>query len=221
MSACRRLRLLLPRVAGNVAGRDRRRRRLAAVGLGVLTAIAVGGVIGVVVGAATACAVHVAVGRAMPADVRRARERAASDLPFAVDVFATCLRSGAPASQAAAGAAAAVEPGLAEKFRRASRATALGVPPAEAFAELDDVPGASRLISAVAHSERTGASLADGMGLLVDELREDRRQAAEAAAQRAGVWMVLPLCLCFLPAFVLAGLVPVVAATLTQVLNTY
>ena len=39
-----------------------------------------------------------------------------------------------------------------------------------------------------------------------------------AAARRSGVLIVLPLGLCFLPAFVLAGLVPVVVAVLGDVL---
>ncbi|MEU8614146.1 secretion system protein, partial [Actinoplanes sp. NPDC048791] len=53
---------------------------------------------------------------------------------------------------------------------------------------------------------------------LADDLRGDRSVAVEAAAHRAGVLIVLPLGLCFLPAFVLAGLVPVVVAVLGDVL---
>jgi pilus assembly protein TadC len=41
----------------------------------------------------------------------------------------------------------------------------------------------------------------------------------EAAARRAGVLVVLPLGLCFLPAFVFAGLVPVIVAVLGDVLR--
>lgn len=197
-------------------------RRLAAVcGMGVAVAIVAGGVWGVVLGVAAATAAHVLWLRATPPHVRRARERAAAELPFAVDLVAACLRAGAAVPLAAAAAAAAVQPELAERLRRTGRAAALGVSTADAFAELGDVPGTDRVVAAVAHSERTGAGLAEGMSLLADELREARSHAAQAAVQRAGVWMVLPLCLCFLPAFVLAGLAPVVAATLQQVLNTY
>jgi hypothetical protein len=42
--------------------------------------------------------------------------------------------------------------------------------------------------------------------------------AAASSTHRAGVLIVLPLGLCFLPAFVLAGLVPVVVAVLGDVL---
>ncbi|HEX7746632.1 MAG TPA: secretion system protein, partial [Micromonosporaceae bacterium] len=53
---------------------------------------------------------------------------------------------------------------------------------------------------------------------VADDLRADRAAAAEAAARRAGVLVVLPLGLCFLPAFILAGLVPVIVAVLGDVL---
>ena len=68
--------------------------------------------------------------------------------------------------------------------------------------------------------QRTARSLR--LGADPDEawvhLRADRKVAVEAAAQRAGVLIVLPLGLCFLPAFLLAGLVPVVVAVLGDVL---
>ena len=53
---------------------------------------------------------------------------------------------------------------------------------------------------------------------LAGELRADRAVVAEAAARRAGVLVVLPLGLCFLPAFILAGLLPVIVAVLGGVL---
>ncbi len=53
---------------------------------------------------------------------------------------------------------------------------------------------------------------------LADELRAARGAECEAAARRAGVLVVLPLGLCFLPAFVLAGLVPIVLSVLGDVL---
>ena len=67
-------------------------------------------------------------------------------------------------------------------------------------------------------SSSSGGALAGALLRLADDLRADRSVAAEAAARRSGVLIVLPLGLCFLPAFVLAGLVPVVVAVLGDVL---
>ena len=41
-------------------------------------------------------------------------------------------------------------------------------------------------------------------------MRQDDNDAAVATAERAGVLIAAPLALCFLPAFMLLGLVPVV-----------
>jgi pilus assembly protein TadC len=56
--------------------------------------------------------------------------------------------------------------------------------------------------------------LAGALSRLAEDLRADRLVRAEAAARRAGVLIVLPLGLCFLPAFLLAGIVPVIVAVL-------
>ena len=52
---------------------------------------------------------------------------------------------------------------------------------------------------------------------LADDERDRARWAAEAAAQRAGVRAIGPLVVCFLPAFVLVGVVPVVGGIAGQV----
>jgi pilus assembly protein TadC len=46
---------------------------------------------------------------------------------------------------------------------------------------------------------------------LATEVRATALDAAEAAAQRAGVLITAPLGLCFLPAFVCLGIAPIVA----------
>jgi pilus assembly protein TadC len=68
-------------------------------------------------------------------------------------------------------------------------------------------------------SQHSGAAFAGSLQRVADDLRSDSLIATEAAARRAGVLIVLPLGLCFLPAFVLAGLVPVIAAVLGGVLS--
>ena len=55
-----------------------------------------------------------------------------------------------------------------------------------------------------------GAPVATAVSRLAAEVRAEGRSAAEQAARRVGVLAVAPLGLCFLPAFVLLGVVPVV-----------
>ena len=51
-----------------------------------------------------------------------------------------------------------------------------------------------------------------------NEIQSERRAAVEARAKAVGVRTVIPLGLCFLPAFLLLGIVPVVAGLLGLVL---
>ena len=52
------------------------------------------------------------------------------------------------------------------------------------------------------------------------DVRAEYRSAAEQAARRVGVLAVAPLGLCFLPAFVLLGVVPVVVGLAGPLLAT-
>lgn len=58
----------------------------------------------------------------------------------------------------------------------------------------------------------TGAAPGPALRSAAEQLRRDRRTAAREAAARLGVRLVIPLGVCFLPAFVLVGLVPVMVS---------
>ena len=64
---------------------------------------------------------------------------------------------------------------------------------------------------AARRSASSGARLAGALEQVAAELRSAARHDALARAQRAGSFAVAPLGLCFLPAFVCLGIVPVVA----------
>jgi pilus assembly protein TadC len=199
------------------AGR-RTTRPLIAGSIGLAVAGFVGRWWGVPAGIAVAVAVDRYLRRQEPAEVREARRRAVADLPLCADLLAAALKAGAPVDRAASAVADALGGPLGERLDRTARSLRLGAEPAEAWAHLADVTGAPRLIAAAIRSSASGGALAGALIRLADDLRADRAVAAEAAARRAGVLIVLPLGLCFLPAFVLAGLVPVLVAVLGDVL---
>jgi Flp pilus assembly protein TadB len=212
-SAGRRLAGLVPR-----APRQRDLRPVLAVAAGVGVAVLLGRWWAVPVGFAVAGGVHRFLSRREPAAARAERLRAVADLPLCADLLAAALRAGAPVDGAAAAVADALDGPLATRLSRTARSLTLGAPPAEAWAHLAEIPGAERLIAAAVRTSASGGALAGALGRLADDLRADRTVAVEAAAQRAGVLIVLPLGLCFLPAFLLAGLVPVLIAVLGDVL---
>lgn len=159
----------------------------------------------------------------------RARPVSGSD-PLAVasslDVLAVCLVAGMAVSTAAAATAASAPPALARVLRRAADLLALGADPAVAWAVSPEAARSSvddhtdALLRLARRSASSGRALAAGVAELADQYRHDAAHAASAAAERAGVLIAGPLGLCFLPAFVCLGIVPVVAGLAGDVLQS-
>jgi len=148
--------------------------------------------------------------------------------PFEVaagyDLFAVCLRAGLPVSTAAEVAAQHSPRPLAGSLARAAELLALGADPAQAWAT--DQPGAAdehfRDLSTLARrASRAGSSLADGVAALAEATREQAQTQALARAEKAGVTISGPLGLCFLPAFVALGIVPVVIGLASGMLGQW
>jgi pilus assembly protein TadC len=199
--------------------RARTRTWAAGLVLGSAVAFALGGVAGVVLGAVTAAVAGEWLHRSpAPAD-RRERQRMARDLPLAANLLSTSVRAGAPADRAASAVGEEIGGPLGDRLVRVGRGLRLGSTPARAWDQLSDVPGAGRLIAVATHSAERGVGLATAFDRVADDLRAAREAAGEAAARRAGVLIMLPLGLCFLPAFVLAAVVPTVAAVIRDLLH--
>jgi pilus assembly protein TadC len=143
-----------------------------------------------------------------------------------LDVLAVCLAAGMAVSTAAAAAAPSAPPKLAGALRRAADLLALGADPAVAWSISPDAPTGSvdaptdALLRLARRSACSGTALAGGVAELADQSRQEAAHAAAAAAERAGVLIAGPLGLCFLPAFVCLGIVPVVAGLAGDVLQS-
>jgi Flp pilus assembly protein TadB len=180
----------------------------AAIG-GVGVAVVVGGSLGLVVGAAAAVAAFVVLRRLEPAATRRRRERLSADLPTAVDLLGACLHVGRPPDDALRVVAAAVGGPVGDELGVVTVRLALGADPVGVWREVGAQPGPlAPLGRTMARSLQSGAPMADGLRLLASDLRGRRRAAAEQQARSVGVRAAAPLGLCFLPAFVLIGIVP-------------
>jgi pilus assembly protein TadC len=208
--------------SGGTGRRPRRlgdRIRLAAALVGTSLAVMSGGRSGAILGVVVALALDRLLRRLEPAAVRARREAEAADLPLAADLLAAVLCGGAPVDRAAAAVGEALAGPLGDRLVLVARELRLGGGPAEAWAHLAPVPGADRLIRAAVRSAEHGGAMAGALTRLAADLRADRLVAVEAAAGRRGVLLALPLGLCFLPAFILAGMVPVIVAVLGDVLQ--
>jgi Flp pilus assembly protein TadB len=179
---------------------------------GVGVAALFGGGLGMVLGAVAATAAFVLLRRLEPAATRRRRERLAADLPTAVDLLGACLHVGRPPDDALRVVAAAVGGPLGHDLDVVRVRLVLGADPVGVWREIGAQPGPlAPLGRTMARSLQTGAPLAEGLRLLASDLRGRRRAAAEQQARSVGVRAAAPLGLCFLPAFVLIGIVPSIA----------
>jgi pilus assembly protein TadC len=161
---------------------------------------------------------------------RMPRRSASGEDPLAVasslDVLAVCLSAGMAVSTAAAATAPTAPPVLARVMRRAADLLALGADPAVAWSAPPDLPAGSldpqtdALLRLARRSAASGAALAEAVSELAAQCRHDAAHAAAAAAERAGVLIAGPLGLCFLPAFVCLGIVPVVAGLAGDLLQS-
>ncbi|BBY24169.1 hypothetical protein MSTO_43740 [Mycobacterium stomatepiae] len=139
------------------------------------------------------------------------------------DPLAVCLQAGMAVSTATAAIAGSAPPKLARVLRRAADLLALGADPAVAWSISRDKSvdvQTDALLRLARRSASSGAALADGVAELADQARHDAAHAAAAAAERAGVLIAGPLGLCFLPAFVCLGIVPLVAGLAGDVLQS-
>ncbi|MEU6828385.1 type II secretion system F family protein [Nocardia beijingensis] len=171
-----------------------------------------------------------AIGRThhAPAEVSRRANQEADPLAVAsvLDLLAACLRAGLPMAGAARAVAPEAPEPLGEALRRAADLLALGADAAMAWQQVardaDGRPGAQE-IESLARMARRSARSGSSLAAAVTELAEQRRAAVEdiaaAKAERAGVLIGGPLGLCFLPAFVCLGIVPVVIGLAGQVLE--
>lgn len=132
-----------------------------------------------------------------------------------IDVFAACLQAGLSPGTAA-GAVARVSPSPC--WGRASALLNLGVDTALALEELRSEPGLEELATLVGLSRDSGAAVAEGCARMSRQLRDTLAADAVARAERAGVFISLPLTVCFLPAFIVLGLVPIIVGMGAQML---
>jgi pilus assembly protein TadC len=144
---------------------------------------------------------------------------------FLLNLLAAELQCGAPTDLAIDAVTMAVREHGDDRLRRAvepisvvGRLLWLGTEPEQAWAMLAELPQLAPVAAAGRRCADSGARLAGALTDAADQLRHRQLQQALSQAQRAGVWALLPLGCCFLPAFVCVGIVPVVIGIAGQVL---
>jgi pilus assembly protein TadC len=193
---------------GDGAAKARRRRWALAGAAGLGAGLLTGGLAGPVVGAGMAVAAERLLrrmdGRA-DATLRGVRLR---DLPVACDLLAVCLAGGLPVGSALGAVASAVPGPLGTELAQVAGLYRLGAEPRRAWAHVS--AELAPLGRVVARAGESGSAIRSALRTLAGEARASARGSTEAAVRRAGVTVLAPLGLCFLPAFVCLGVAPLV-----------
>jgi Flp pilus assembly protein TadB len=179
-----------------------------AAGALIVSVAAIGGSGGIVTGVIAAVLITVAPARHQP------RRVAADEIPVVVDLLAGCLDAGAGIADALDAAAIAASGLLHDLCRDTASALRNGAPAASAWQLWLSDPSLAAVGRTAVRTARTGASAAEDFRRTASRLRARRQAAAQHRVRQASVWLVVPLGLCFLPAFVLVAVAPLVIGLL-------
>jgi pilus assembly protein TadC len=164
-------------------------------------------------------AVTVGLGWLEPGEVRLRRRQRIADAPQALDLLASCLQAGLPVRTALRAVVEVTDGPLSDDLRQVLRLVELGHDDASAWRTLAGHEQLGAAALDLARSVEGGTLLVEGLLVHAELARADRRGQVEAAARRVGVRSVLPLMTCFIPAFLLLGIVPTVASAVMNALS--
>ena len=171
-------------------------------------------VTGLVAGAAAMPASMVLLGWAEAEPQRRRCRLLVAQLPGCLDLLSAALDAGVPLRAAVRQVAALAPEPSAGLLRGVLGHLEIGRSDAQAWSTLRAHPVWGPTARDLARCADSGAAISQVLSVHAAEARARRRAPRETSARTTGVRSVLPLVCCFLPAFVLVGVVPIVAATL-------
>lgn len=205
-----------PRLTSPGSGRTVPLRVVVTAGCGAAAWAFVGGPAGPAAAMVAAWATWRALGRVEPAAVVRRRERLERELPTAVDLLCACLGAGAAPDVALRTVGRAVGGPVQEELDAVAHRLDLGSDPVTVWAEVGEHAVLGPLGRALERAHESGSSVTDAVEQLAEDLRAESRTRLEERARTLEVKAAAPLGLCLLPAFVVLGIVPLVAGIATS-----
>lgn len=124
-------------------------------------------------------------------------------------LLAVCLDAGRPPRSALRVVVDVLRGPARDPLASVLRQIDLGLDEAVAWASLGRAPGYRAMARDLSRAVHSGVALADLLRRHAADARSAALVAAQVRARAVGVTGVLPLVLCFLPAFVLLGIVPI------------
>ncbi|HET8915292.1 MAG TPA: type II secretion system F family protein [Propionibacteriaceae bacterium] len=159
-----------------------------------------------------------ALGWLEPRSARRRREQLIMEVPQALELLAACLGAGLPARTACAAVVRTFDGPVADDLGQVMVLLELGVGDVVAWQALHDHPQLGLAAADLARSVESGTSMVQGLRHHAAAAREVRRSERQVLARAVGVRSVLPLMMCFIPSFLLLGIIPAVVSAVFNAL---
>jgi len=159
------------------------------------------------------------LGKLEPAQTRHLREQTLDVLPEALDLLGACIRAGQPLRIAVSTVANVLGAPLEDQLRRVLHGISVGMSDEQAWLVLADDPVMGAVARDIARSAVWGTTMVDVLSQHSRQCRQQRSRQRLKAVKKVGVSSVVPLGVCYLPAFILLGVVPVIAAGVSGVFS--
>ncbi|QYN36139.1 type II secretion system F family protein [Pseudonocardia sp. DSM 110487] len=144
-----------------------------------------------------------------------------TDLAAGWELLAVCLEAGLPVALAVTAAAEPLRGVVGARLRRTAGLLELGADASAAWLAAEQLPALATFARAAGRSAGTGSALAQVARAEAERIRAGLLDTAQAKAQRAAVLITAPLGVCFLPAFMVLGIAPVVVGLAGEVLANW
>jgi pilus assembly protein TadC len=154
-----------------------------------------------------------------PPSARRRRQQLIMEVPQALELMAACLGAGLPVRTACAAVVRTFDGAVADDLGQVLALQQLGVPDVAAWRTLCDHPQWGLAAADLTRSVESGTSMVEGLRHHAAAAREARRSELLMRARTVGVRSVLPLMTCFIPSFLLLGIVPAVVSAVFHALR--
>lgn len=190
-----------------------RGRTIAAAMGGLAVTLVMGSPVGIALGAPTGFGAWFGLRQLSAAQTTQAPSDDYARTAIAAELLSASVRAGCPTVLAAAVVGSAVGGHLGEVLSSASATAQVGCEPSRAWSSLTEVPSWRPLGRALAAAGTRGTSPVRTLQRVAFDARSEAKWAAESRARALGAKAAAPLGLCFLPAFVLLAIVPIIVTS--------
>ena len=190
----------------------------AAVGMAILLMSPTGPLVALPLAGVAVVTVWIVLGKMVSSRVQAQRRRQEETLPEALDLIRLCLKAGSPLRMAVASTASGL-PEAQEPLGKILSGVAVGLSDSDAWLALASDRVWGDVSQDIARAVGGGLSVERVLVHHGQTARRRVRTAQLTAAKAVGVKSVAPVGACYLPAFLLLGVVPVVAAGIAHVFS--